>query len=176
MQRRRVAITGVGLVCPWGHVLTQVWARALAGESVIAPFVATNAATGTTLTIPAATVPESSIRPLSKVTELMTDKFGRLALLAADDAIAAAGLDFTSEDLSRIGTSTGTCMSGISETEVGFNAIYVQKRSKVHPFTVVRTMANAPAAWLSIEHGLTGPSLSQSATCAASSVAIGEAD
>jgi len=66
-------------------------------------------------------------------------------------------------------------MSGITETEIGFRAIYVEKRPKVHPFTLLRTMSNAPAFFISMAHGLSGPSLSYEATCSASSVALGEA-
>ena len=105
----------------------------------------------------------------------MCDKYTRLALMAAADAVADAKLDFAQEDRGRCGTSTGTCMSGISETEVGFTTIFVEKKAKVHPFTLLRTMANGPAAFISIAHQLTGPSLSTGATCSSSSVAIGEA-
>jgi len=50
-------------------------------------------------------------------------------------------------------------MGGITETERGFDAIFVQKRPRTHPFTVVRTMYNGPAAFIAQEHELTGPTL-----------------
>jgi 3-oxoacyl-(acyl-carrier-protein) synthase len=175
MMRRRVAITGMGVVSPLGNDLEAMWIRALSGESAIAAHDYINAATGHTLTIPSAAVPPESVRVLEKTRELMLDKFGRFALIAGADAISAASIDLAAEDSTRCGTSTGTCMSGITETEAGFNAIYVNRRARVHPFTVIRTMANSPCAWLSIDHHLTGPSLSFANTCASSSVAIGEA-
>lgn len=174
-MRRRVAITGIGMTCPLGHELEGVWAAVFAGHSAIAPRTFTNAATLTTLTIPVAAVPDSALTPVAKATALMCDKFGRIAVMAGNAAIADAGLDFEREDRSRIGASTGTCMGGISETEVGFDAIYLRKRPKVHPLTVVRTMYNSPAAFITIEHRLTGPALSYSTTCSSSSVSIGEA-
>jgi len=61
------------------------------------------------------------------------------------------------------------------ETECGFNAIYLRNRPRTHPFTVIRTMYNAPAAFIAQEHELTGPVLCYSTTCSSSSVAIGEA-
>jgi 3-oxoacyl-[acyl-carrier-protein] synthase II len=174
-MRRRVAVTGMGVVCPLGGAVEAVWASALAGHSAIESRVFTNAATGTTLTVPAASIPDSALKPLGKVELAWSDRFGRLALMAAADAIADSGLQFERENRDRIGVSSGTCMGGITETEVGFNSIYLRRRPKVHPFTVLRTMYNAPTALVAAAHGLTGPSLAYSTTCSSSSVAIGEA-
>ena len=174
-SRRRVAITGLGVMSALGTGPDQVWAAMLAGRPVVDAVTFRNPASGKTLTVPAAPIPRDWEKPLDKGTAILCDKFTRLALMAAADAIADAGIDFSREDRERCGTSTGTCMSGITETEVGFKSIFVDERSKVHPFTLLRTMANAPAFFVSMAHGLTGPSLSAEATCSSSSVAIGEA-
>ncbi len=174
-MRRRVAVTGMGVVCPLGGAVEAVWASAMAGHSAIASRTFTNAATGATLTVPAASIPDAALRPVPKSDLAWSDRFGRLALMAAAEAIADAGLRFEREDRSRIGVSSGTCMGGITETEVGFNAIYLRHRPKVHPFTVLRTMYNAPTALVAAAHRLTGPALAYSTTCSSSSVAIGEA-
>lgn len=174
-MRRRVAVTGMGVVCPLGGAVDAVWASALAGQSAIASHKFTNAATGTTLTVPAASVPDTALKPLSKLDVTLSDKFGRLALMAAADAVTDAGLQVASEDRARIGVSSGTCMGGITETEIGFDTIYLRRRPKVHPFTVLRTMYNAPSALVATAHGLAGPVLAYSTTCSSSSVAIGEA-
>jgi 3-oxoacyl-[acyl-carrier-protein] synthase II len=174
-MHRRVAITGIGILCPLGNDLSEVWSATMAGRSAIAARTFTNAATSGQLTVPVAGVSDSVLSPLPKATELMCDKFGRLALMAAGAAIRDARLDLAQEDRSRIGASTGTCMGGISETEVGFDTLYLRKRAKVHPFTVVRTMYNSPAAFICIDYQLSGPALSYSTTCSSSSVAIGEA-
>ena len=174
-MRRRVAVTGLGIVCPLGAKLEEVWASLLAGRSAITPRTFTNAATGTTITIPAAGVPELALDPLSKVELGMTDKFGQLALMAARKAISDARINLSAENCERVGVASGTCMGGITETEVGFDTIFVRKRAKVHPFTVVRTMYNSPAAMVALSHGISGPVLAYSTTCSSSSVAIGEA-
>jgi len=174
-MRRRVAITGIGVVCPLGNDTRAVADAIFAGRSAIAARTFTNAATGTNLTIPVAAVPDSAHTELPKATVLMCDKFGRLGVMAANAAIADSKLDFSREDRSRIGASTGTCMGGISETEIGFDAIWLRRRPRVHPLTVVRTMYNSPAAFITIDHGLSGPALSYSTTCSSSSVSIGEA-
>jgi 3-oxoacyl-[acyl-carrier-protein] synthase II len=174
-MRRRVAVTGMGVICPLGAELEQVWASLLTGRSAIIPQTFTNSATANSLTIPAASVPNSALKPLSKIHMGMTDKFGQLGIMAARDAIADAKIDLAHEDRHRIGVASGTCMGGISETEVGFETIYVRKRARVHPFTVVRTMYNSPASLVALAHGLSGPVLAYSTTCSSSSVAIGEA-
>lgn len=173
--RRRVAITGLGVMSALGTDPDSVWTAMLAGRPAVGAVTYRNPATGTTLTVPAAPIPPAWAKPLDKGTAIMSDKFTRYALMASADAIADAGIDFARERRERCGTSTGSCMSGITETEVGFNAIFVGGRSKVHPFTLLRTMSNAPAFFVSMAHQLTGPSLSSEATCSSSSVAIGEA-
>ena len=65
-MRRRVAVTGMGVVCPLGGTMDGVWDSALAGRSAIAPLTLSNAATAATITIPAATVPGTALRPLAK--------------------------------------------------------------------------------------------------------------
>lgn len=175
MTNRRVVVTGAGVVCPLGNDLAEVWAGTMAGRSAIVARTFTNAASGSTLTVPAASIPDAMLKPLPQTSAMMADKFGRLGLMAMLDAIADAGLDFEREDRSRVGTSTGTCMGGISETEVGFNMLYVKQRPKVHPFTVIKTMYNSPASLVSSLYDLSGPALSYGITCSSSSVAIGEA-
>ena len=174
-MRRRVAVTGMGVVCPLGGTVENVWKRAMAGHSAISALTLRNAATGTTLTVPAASVSDVALETLPKTEIALSDKFGRLALIAAADAVAHAGLSFSSEDRSRIGVSSGTCMGGITEMEVGFDTIYLRRRPKVHPFTVLRTMYNSPSALVALAYNLEGPTLAYSTTCSSSSVAIGEA-
>ncbi len=174
-MRRRVAVTGMGVICPLGGTVNGIWERALAGESAISSLTLVNSATGAQLTVPAGRVPDSALKALPKSVELMTDKFGKFAVMAASDAISDSMLDLKEEDCSRIGVSTGSCMNGITETEVGFESLFVRKRSKVHPFTLVRTMPNSPAAFIAMNYALAGPVLHYSTTCSSSSVAIGEA-
>ncbi len=145
------------------------------GTSAIRPLRVTNAASGSSLTIPAASVPDSALKPLPKGLSFVADKFARLAVMASADAIAHALIDMSAEDRDRMGASTGSCMNGILETEVGFEQIFIRQRPKVHPFTLIRTMPNGPAAYIAHVFGLSGPALHYSTTCSSSSVAIGEA-
>ena len=174
-MRRRVAITGVGVVCPLGRRIEEVWSRIVAGESSVAAGTFKNPATGTELTVPIARRPDGALDSPARDVAGLTDRFTHMALQAASAAIDDARLDFASIDKSRVGVSNGTCMGGISETEVGFDSIYLRGRPKVHPFTVIRTMYNAPSAFVAAALQVSGPVLAYSTTCSSSSVAIGEA-
>lgn len=174
-MRRRVAITGVGVVCPLGGQVEEVWDHVVAGESSVVPGKFINSATGTELTVPVARLPEGTLKSPAKSVAGLMDRFTQMALQAATGAVEHARLDFASVNRSRIGVSNGTCMGGIAETEAGFDTIYLKGRPKVHPFTVIRTMYNAPSAFVAAAYQLTGPVLAYSTTCSSSSVAIGEA-
>lgn len=174
-MRRRVAVTGVGVVSPLGNQLDAVWSRLMAGHSAVDVGRFKNAATETELAVPVARLPEGVLAAPARGIAGMTDRFTQMALQAAASAVSDANLDLASVDRSRVGVSNGTCMGGISETEVGFDTIYLRRRPKVHPFTVVRTMYNAPSSFVAAVFELTGPVLAYSTTCSSSAVAIGEA-
>ncbi len=174
-MRRRVAITGIGVVTPLGHDIQGVWSQLIAGHSAIGPGCFKNAATEAELLVPVARLPDGVLGLPAKNIAGLTDRFTQMALQAAMSAVNDASIDLAAEDRSRVGVSNGTCMGGISETEVGFDTIYVRRRAKVHPFTVIRTMYNAPSAFVAAAFNLTGPVLAYSTTCSSSAVAIGEA-
>lgn len=174
-MRRRVAVTGVGIVSPLGRQLAEVWSRLMAGHSAVEVGRFKNAATETELVVPVARLPDGALDAPTKSIAGLTDRFTQMALQAATSAVSDARLNLPFMDRSRVGVSNGTCMGGISETEVGFDTIYLRRRPKVHPFTVVRTMYNAPSAFVAAAFELTGPVLAYSTTCSSSAVAIGEA-
>ena len=99
----------------------------------------------------------------------------RLAVDAADAAIADAQFDVRSISPTRIGVSVGTCMGGIISTESAYDQLFRNDADRVSPFTLVKTMYNAPAAHIALKHGFIGPALTYTTTCSSSSVAIGEA-
>jgi 3-oxoacyl-[acyl-carrier-protein] synthase II len=66
-------------------------------------------------------------------------------------------------------------MGGIQSNDEGFHSLYAQQSDRIKPFTVLMGMHNAPAAWVALEHGIRGPSLTYSTACSSSAVAIGEA-
>jgi 3-oxoacyl-[acyl-carrier-protein] synthase II len=99
----------------------------------------------------------------------------QLALVAAAQAIGDAGIEFANERHERCGVCVGTGMGGAATTDDGYHTIYAQQSDRVNPYSVIAAMTNAPASWIGINYGLSGPNLTYSTACSSSAVAIGEA-
>ena len=66
-------------------------------------------------------------------------------------------------------------MAGITSMDDGYRTLYADASDRIKPTLILQGMHNAAAAWIGIEHRLTGPNLTYSTACSSSSVAIGEA-
>ena len=105
----------------------------------------------------------------------LCDRFTQFALIAAREAIAQAGLDFSGTTGERCGVVMGTAGGGVSTWDDSYRAVYEAGKNRVHPFVVPRLMNNAAAAQISMEFGLRGPSLTVSTACASSNHAMAQA-
>jgi 3-oxoacyl-(acyl-carrier-protein) synthase len=105
----------------------------------------------------------------------MLDRVSQLALIAAAQAVAHAGLDFSTEQRDRCGVFVGSGMGGAETTDEGYQTLYADASDRIKPYTVLAAMTNAPAAWIAMEYGLLGPNLTYSTACSSSAVALGEA-
>ena len=126
----------------------------------------------------AAQVPESfePARHFSARTLPLLDRTSQFALFAANEAIRQSGLDFAVGDLSlRTGVVVGTGVGGETTHDEQSRQVYGENAGRVHPFTIVRLMANAPASQISIAHGLRGPTFAVVSACASSNHAIAQA-
>ncbi|MDQ7988564.1 MAG: beta-ketoacyl-[acyl-carrier-protein] synthase family protein [Candidatus Dactylopiibacterium sp.] len=172
--RRRVAVTGVGLVNPFGGLDAQdFFARLMRGESAVRLY--SHPASPTPLSQPACHCPgfeaEAVLgRPLAAVTERYSQLGVAAGLAAWDDAGLArdAGSDL-------YGVSWGTGVGGTLTFERGYTDFYVNGRDRAHPLSVVLAMNNAAASHLAIQLGLGAACLTYSVACASSAVSIGEA-
>lgn len=170
---RRVVVTGMGLVSPLGNDLESVFARLLAGESGIRRLPESfNPRLNSRVVAPAVFAGDERF-PAARLRLL--DRVSQFALGACAEAIADAQLVLDAEDVNEIGVAIGTGMGGAQSTDDGYQRVYEQQSDRVEPFTVLRAMNNAAAAWIGIEHGLRGPNLTYSTACSSSAVAIGEA-
>ena len=168
---RRVAVTGIGVVAPHGNDPRTLFERLVNGESAVRRLdVRRGERCVNTVGAPAAFEPPGDW-PAQKVR--MLDRVSQFALAAAARAIDDAGNPF--EDRARAGVFIGTGMGGSATMDDGYHTLYAEGSDRVQPFTVLLTMSNAPAAWIGIEHRLSGPSLTYSTACSSSAVAIGEA-
>ncbi len=177
MTRRRVAITGLGIVSPYGGGVDAFFAHLLAGRSAVEllktddkprplnmPFVSCNGFD------PAAA--------LGKPLAGMMERFSHLGVAAAFDAWQDAGLERQVADPAareNWACIWGTALGGILAFEKGYSEMWQNGRERLSPLSVVLGMNNAVNAHLSIQLGLGGISMSHTVACASSSVAIGEA-
>jgi 3-oxoacyl-[acyl-carrier-protein] synthase II len=104
----------------------------------------------------------------------MLDRVSQLALVAAGQAIGDAQLELSREDRERCGVFVGTGMGGAQTTDNSYHTLFAQRSDRIEPYTVINAMNNAPAAWVGIDHGISGPILTYSTACSSSAVALGE--
>ncbi len=176
MKARRVAITGLGLVSPYGGDLADFFARLTAGESAIRHLSTDDQPRG--LAIPFVSCPAfDPDTALGKPLASMMDRFAQLGVAAAFAAWADAGLHRTAdgESRDRWGVSWGTALGGTLTYEKGYRDLWQKGRDRLSPLTVVLGMNNAANAHISIQLGLGGVSMSHTVACASSAIAIGEA-
>ncbi|RIX48290.1 MAG: beta-ketoacyl-[acyl-carrier-protein] synthase family protein [Rhodocyclales bacterium GT-UBC] len=176
MSQRRVAITGLGLVSPYGGDLADFFSRLLAGESAVRHLLTDDVPRP--LSIPFVSCPAFDAdaalgRPLAS----MMDRFAQLGMAAAFSAWDDAGLPRAADGESRDdwGVAWGTALGGTLAYEKGYRELWQKGRERVSPLSVILGMNNAANAHISIQLGLGGVSMSHTVACASSSVAIGEA-
>jgi nodulation protein E len=168
---RRVVVTGMGAVCATGHDVASFFAALRAGTVGIGPIrnIPTDRLSGRI----AAEI--TGLDPAEHFTAKrlpMLDRVSQLALIAAREAMAQAGL--AAGDVPGAAVILGTG-SGQQTYDMSYEQFYGQHLNRLHPFTVPRIMPNAPASHISIEFGIRGPSFCVASACASANHAIGQA-
>ncbi|WP_435312478.1 beta-ketoacyl-[acyl-carrier-protein] synthase family protein [Primorskyibacter sedentarius] len=103
------------------------------------------------------------------------DRFTQFTLVAAAEAIAQCGLEFTGELAARAGVVLGTAGGGVSTWDDNYRSVYEDGKNRVHPFVVPKLMNNAAASHVSMQYNLKGPSFTVSTACASSNHAMAQA-
>ncbi|MGR3364234.1 MAG: beta-ketoacyl-[acyl-carrier-protein] synthase family protein [Maritimibacter harenae] len=171
---RQVVITGAGTINPLGHSVAETKAAMRAGRSAIGPLDIRDV-DRLSQKIGAQVTGFDADARFDRQTLSICDRFSLFALAAAQEAMAQAGLTVDDALAPRAGAVLGNSGGGMTTQDDGFRAVYEDGRSRVHPFTVPRLMGNAPAAQLTMAHGLRGPSFTVSSACASSNHAMGQA-
>jgi 3-oxoacyl-[acyl-carrier-protein] synthase II len=159
---RRVAITGIGAVTPLGVGADTLHERWAAGASGIKDGLGRC----------------SEFEPTNHLTRRQvrrTDRFTQLALVAAGEAIAQAGLDQSPYDRAELGCVIGTGIGGLTTIESEHITLREQGQGKVSPHCVPQMMANSAAGATAIEHDLRGQCFGTVSACAAGANAVGSA-
>ncbi len=172
---RRVAITGMGAVSALGADARMTWAAMREGRCGIGPI--RNIPTDLLNIKIAAEI--GDFDPLahfeSRRLQLL-DRVTQFALVAAREAVAQSGLDFRADEAGeRTACIVGTGIGGENTHNEQSKRFYGDNNPRVHPLTIVRLMANAPACQITMEFGLTGPSFAVVSACASANHAMAQA-
>lgn len=172
-MKRRVVVTGMGLVSPLGCKVEECWRRLLAGESGIHPLTVIDLSDLKVFIggdIPDFD-PTGYIDP--KDVNRM-DRFSQYAVVAGIDAVKDSGLDI-SGDTSRMGVVLGSGIGGLSTIEEQIGKLILKGPGRVSPMTIPRLMLNAGGGNLAIHLGFRGPNYSVATACASATNAMGNA-
>jgi 3-oxoacyl-[acyl-carrier-protein] synthase II len=172
-QRRRVAVTGVGLISPVGMGVEESWANLKAGKSGIGPITHFDAAQFATQFAgevkgfdPADYIHAKEIKKM--------DRFTHLAIGASQMALDDSGLKITEENATRVGVIAGSGMGGLGTLENTY-ATYVDKGPRrITPFFIPMVIINLAAGHISMRFGAKGPNSAAVTACATGTNCIGD--
>jgi 3-oxoacyl-[acyl-carrier-protein] synthase II len=170
----RVVVTGLGAVTPLGNDVPAYWAGLVAGSSGVAPIALYDAA-GEAVRIAAEVKNFDPAVSLGRKQARRTDRFTQLALVAADEAVTDAGLDFEGNGSGDdVGVLFGTAIGGLTTLLDNFEMMRERGARRVSALMVPMMMSNAPAGEIAIRYGLRGLTLSVASACATGTHVIGE--
>ncbi len=173
-MKRRVVVTGIGLVTPCGVGVDNVWKNILNGQSGIGSLTRFDTARFDTKFAGEVKAfnPEDYIPP--KEVKKM-DLFIQYALGAADEAVKDAALDMANEDPERIGVVVGTGLGGLPTIE-RYHSVFLERGpGRITPFFIPMLIANEAPGHVAIQHGFKGPNLCIVTACATGAHSVGEA-
>lgn len=184
MPRRRVVVTGLGLITPLGNSVKDSWDGILAGKSGIAPiehFDTTGFSTQFGGSVKGFDV--SEYMPAKDARKM--DTFIQYGMAAAIQAVADSGLECTEENASRIGVAVGSGIGGLPMIEANHNNLLAKGPRKISPFFVPGSIINMISGNLAIRFGFQGPNIAITTACttgthnigySARTIAYGDAD
>ena len=173
MARRRVAITGAGVVSPLGHSL-QEFHRSLAEARSGIVRLPAEVAGGSGVQV-GALADWNALAHFKEAEAANLDRVAQFALAAAAQALTASGLDLENANRERVGVYWGTGLGGAHTLESSYKHVYGKNEWRVRPLSVVMAMNNSAGAQVAVRHGLRGPFANFSTACSSSAMALGEA-
>jgi 3-oxoacyl-[acyl-carrier-protein] synthase II len=185
VSKRRVVVTGMGMISPVGNTVESTWQALLAGQSGVeliehfdtAPFATRFAAMVKNFNGEDYNISRKDARKM--------DFFIQYGIAAGMQAMQDAGIEITEENAERIGCAIGSGIGGLGLIEENHSALVNGGPRKISPFFVPSTIVNMIAGHLSIMYGLKGPSITIATACssgvhnighAARMIAYGDAD
>ena len=171
-SKRRVVVTGLGIVSPLGNDLETTWKNILNGESGAARITKFDASDFST-TFAAELKGYEDISGLSQKETRRIDPFVQYSLTASDQAITDANLALENLDTKRIGVSIGSGIGGLGSIED--NSIILKEKGpkKISPFFVPGAIINMASGNVAIKYNLQGPNISIVSACSSAGHSIG---
>ena len=174
MSRRRVVVTGLGIVSPVGIGVAEAWNNIVAGRSGIARITRFDAS-GFPTQIAGEVKDFDVSRWLSAKEARRFDTFVHYGLVATMEAIKDAGLDGYAGDKDRCGVCIGSGIGGLPMIEETHRAYLQGGLRKISPFFIPGTIINMVAGLVSIHYGYRGPNLGTVSACSTGNHSLGEA-
>ncbi len=174
MPKRRVVITGLGVVTPLGEDLEIFWNRLLEGHSGIKKISRIVGIENYPVRIGGEITPDdfNPLKTIEHKAMKRLDLFSVYGLCAGIKAARDSGLDFTKINPHRGGVIVGSGIGGIATMEEEYDVLNAKGVRRVSPFTVPKLMVNAAAGNLSIQFGLKGPVSATATACATAGNAV----
>ena len=172
-SKRRVVVTGVGLLCGVGNTAPEVWRQLLTGASGMGPIQGFDA-TGFPVTFAAEV---KNFDPLQFVDKKEARKMGRFihyAFAATQEAMAQSGLEIDDSNRDRVGTFIGSGIGGFEIIEREHNNLLQGGPRKMSPFFIPAAIVNMAAGHISMRYGARGPISATATACATSANSIGD--
>lgn len=174
MAKRRVVVTGIGLVTPLGTGKEKTWNNILAGKSGVGPITRFDAS-GMASRIAAEVTDFETLDYFDKKSAKHLDLFVQYGVVAARFAVEDSGLSIDDSNCERVGVITGCGMGGLPTIEKNHSIFMDRGAKRISPFFIPMAIPNMPSGHISMQIGSKGPNLSLSTACSAGTHAVGEA-
>ncbi|MBV2235745.1 MAG: beta-ketoacyl-ACP synthase II [Sterolibacterium sp.] len=173
MARRRVVVTGLGIISPVGNTIPAAWDSIVAGRSGIGRITRFDASTFASQI--AGEVKDFNVTDhLPAKDARRMDTFIHYGLVAGMQAFKDSGLEITAENAERVGVNIGSGIGGLPMIEETHNEYLAGGPRKISPFFIPGTIINMISGHLSIMYGLKGPNLAMVTACTTATHCIGE--
>uniref|UniRef100_A0A2X0SLK6 3-oxoacyl-[acyl-carrier-protein] synthase 2 n=1 Tax=Candidatus Nitrotoga fabula TaxID=2182327 RepID=A0A2X0SLK6_9PROT len=173
MAKRRVVITGLGIISPVGSGISEAWKNIVEGQSGITRITRFDASLfASKIAGEVKKFDVSAYLPAKEARRM--DIFIQYGLAASIDAIKDAGIEVTEQNAERIGVNIGSGIGGLPMIEDTHNDYLAGGARKISPFFVPGTIINMISGNLSIMYGFKGPNLSMVTACSTATHCIGD--
>ncbi len=174
MERRRVVITGMGIICPTGNTVEEAWRNAAAGKSGIRTLERVDTSRIANK-IGGEVVNFDPDEYFGRRVARRTDRVTQLAMVASKQAMEDSGLEVNEDNQYDVGCIIGSGIGGIETIVDTVRTFEVKGHKGISPLAIPMMLIDSTSAKISMEYGLRGPNYNITTACATGNNCIGEA-